>query len=195
MSARWALGAITGLAIACRLARSGSPNLDSNREQIQHWLDNMPPKWRRELEAARKEQRSLGLPVTPKRPTVSQVIDTVLEITAGDRAPGSSKKAGPRGPKDVPVSAQIRDAAMDGLKLSFEHDYPAWKFIGLARGMQLATQEKIWRRSQRRARNYLRRHQRDKQGKDWGNIENPSKGWMAYLIWGGEPAWEAWRKK
>lgn len=191
----YAVAAVMLLAGLAHLKVRGSLSTSSNKARIQTMLDQMPSKWARELEAARKEQRNLGLPVTPAKPTVDQVIDTVLEITAGERKPGTSNWAGERGASDVPVTEAIRDAAMAGLELSHSHDYPAWKFIGLARGFQLATRPTIWRRSQTRARNYLRRHQGDKTGKNWGNLDNPSKGYMAYLIWGGEPAWKAWEKK
>lgn len=191
----YAVGAVMLIVGLARLKVRGSLSTSSNKARIQAMLDQMPPKWAKELEAARKEQRSLGLPVTPVKPTVDQVIDTVLEVTAGDRKPGTSKWAGERGASDVPVSKAIQEAAMTGLELSHDHNYPAWKFIGIARGMQLATRGVIWERSQTRARNYLRRHQGDKTGKNWGNPEDPSKGYMAYLVWGGEPAWLAWRKK
>tara|TARA_Y100000389_G_scaffold201608_1_gene244752 strand:+ start:1101 stop:1733 length:633 start_codon:yes stop_codon:yes gene_type:complete len=190
----YAVAAVMLLAGLARLKVRGSLSTSSNKARIQAMLDQMPTKWVRELEAARKEQRNLGLPVTPAKPTVDQVIDTVLEITAGERKPKTSNWAGERGATDVPVTEAIRDAAMAGLELSHANDYPAWKLIGLARGMQLATRQTIWRRSQTRARNYLRRHQGDKKGKNWENLDNPSKGYMAYLIWGGEPAWSAWRK-
>jgi hypothetical protein len=191
--AEYATAAVLVLTVLSRFRQHGSTNLTSNKIRIQQMIDTMPPKWAAQLEAARKEQRNLGLPVTPKKPTVDQIIDTVLEITAGNKTPGTSNWSGERGAADVSVSSDIREAAMAGLELSHKHNYPSFKFLGLARGMQLATRKNIWRRSQKRAKGYLGRHQRDKQGKNWGNPDNPSKGWMAYLIWGGEPAWKAWR--
>lgn len=178
-------------------AEATQPQTDrvANKKRIQHMLDNMPKKWRVELEAARQEHRNLGLEVTPEDPTVDDIVETVLEITAGERKPGTSHRAKPRGPADVIVWDEIADEAMKGLELAFREGYPAWKFIGLARGMQLATREKIWRRSRDRAAEYLRRHQVDKFGKGFGDDRKPSNGYMAYLVWGGEPAWEAWGSK
>ena len=166
-----------------------------NKIRIDEMIQSMPKRWKKELEAARKEQRGLGLPVTPPNPNTDDVIETVLEITAGERMPGSSRWAGPRGAQEVVVYDDIMEEAMRGLELSYKNDYPSWKFIGLARAMQLATQAKIWKRSQRRAREYLRRHQKDKSGRDFGREDKPSDGYMAYLNWGGEPAWETWRKE
>ena len=178
--------------------RSGSASVsqrEKNNKRINEMLSAMPKRWRRELDAARAEQRHLGLPVTPEEPTADDIIETVLEITAGDRSPKTSRWAGPRGEADVIVYDDIMDEAMRGLELSYREDYPGWKFIGLARAMQLATRVKIWQRSMARAREYLRRHQKDKRGKGFGDEKKPSDGYMAYLNWGGEPAWDAWQRK
>lgn len=178
--------------------RSGSASKSQraqNKSRIEEMLSSMPKRWMRELEAARAEQRQLGLPVTPEEPTADDIIETVLEITAGDRTPGSSRWAGPRGDESVVVYDDIMEEAMRGLELSFREDYPSWKFIGLARAMQLATRNKIWVRSRDRAREYLRRHQKDKGGKGFGDEKSPSDGYMAYLNWGGEPAWETWQNR
>lgn len=178
--------------------RSGSASKDKryqNKSRIEEMLSSMPKRWKKELDAARAEQKSIGLPVTPENPTVDDIIETVLEITAGDRKPGTSRWSGPRGDESVIVYDDIMEEAMRGLELSFREDYPSWKFIGLARAMQLATRDKIWVRSRNRAREYLRRHQKDKSGKGFGNDKKPSDGYMAYLNWGGEPAWEEWQKR
>lgn len=185
-----AVGAIASIAV---MSNNGSKNKKkSNKERIQEMLDNMPVKWKTELEKARKEQRILGLTVTPEKPKVDEVIETVLEITAGNKETGSSRWAGERGREIVPVNKEIQSEAMRGLEMSYREDYPSWKFIGLARGMQLATREKIWERSLKRIRRYLSTHKSDKKGKNFGNNKNPSKGYMANLIWGGLPAEKEW---
>jgi hypothetical protein len=185
------IGALGLLATIASRTR-GSASRPGNRARVQAMLDQMPPKWKRELEAARKEQRSLGLGVTPENPSVEEVIETVLEITAGNRKPGTSKWAGERGAQDIETWDELADEAMHGLELSFREDYPSWKFIGLARGMQLATRPKIWRRSLKRIKGYLSRHRKDKLGRGFGNDAKPSKGYMAYLIWGGSEAEDEW---
>jgi hypothetical protein len=180
-----------GIGLAARAARSGSANRVDNADKIQKMLDNMPKKWARELDAARAEQRALGLDVTPDRPSVDDVVETVLEITAGERKAGTSQWAGERGAEDVEVPSDVAEEAMYGLELAYRHDYPAWKFIGLARAMQLATRRKIWRRSRRRIRAYFSRHQKDKLAPGFGDDQNPSKGYLAHLVWGGTSA-ESW---
>ena len=39
--------------------------------------------------------------------------------------------------------------------------------------------------------NYFSRHAVDKKHKDWANRSNPSPGWVAWLLWGGDPG-ERW---
>jgi len=180
-----------GIGLAARAVRSGSASRVNNAEKIQGMLDDMPKKWARELDAARAEQRALGLEVTPDRPSVDDIIETVLEITAGERKAGTSQWAGDRGPEDVEVPPEVAEEAMFGIELAHKHDYPAWKFIGLARAMQLATRRKIWRRSRRRIRAYFSRHQKDKLAPGFGDDQNPSKGYLAHLVWGGASA-EDW---
>ena len=89
-----------------------------NKIRIDEMIQSMPKRWKKELEAARKEQRGLGLPVTPPNPNTDDLIETVLEITAGERMPGSSRWAGPRGAQEVVVYDDIMEEAMRGLELS-----------------------------------------------------------------------------
>ena len=37
---------------------------------------------------------------------------------------------------------------------------------------------------------YFPRHEVDKQGENWGNADNPSNGFIAWLLWGGDEAWK-----
>lgn len=185
-----AIGAIASIAISS--IKGSKNNKKSNKKKIQNMLDNMPEEWKIELDKARKEQKILGLNITPEKPTVDEVIETVLEITAGNKKIGSSRWAGKRGREIVPVNKEIQSEAMRGLEMSYREGYPSWKFIGIARGMQLATREKIWERSLKRIKRYLSTHKVDKKGKNFGNDENPSKGYMANLIWGGHPAEREW---
>lgn len=41
---------------------------------------------------------------------------------------------------------------------------------------------------------YFARHQVDKRGKNFGNDEDPSAGYIAWLLWGGD-AGKAWAEK
>ena len=41
---------------------------------------------------------------------------------------------------------------------------------------------------------YFARHEVDKKGKNFGNEEKPSNGYIAWLLWGGEPG-KRWATK
>jgi hypothetical protein len=105
----------------------------------------------------------------------------ILGITAGgnvsgDRASGRHK-----------VPDAVREAAMKGLRLSYKNDYGAWNFIGIARAIQLATQSGVPDETRRRMKNYFSRHGKDKTARRFGNDADPSRGYMAWLNWGGDP--------
>jgi len=104
----------------------------------------------------------------------------ILEITAGGN-PSGDKASG----RNI-VPQAVRDEAMKGIRLSYANNYGAWDFIGIARGIQLATQRGIPDRSMSRMRNYFSRHRKDKQAGGFGNDASPSRGYMAWLNWGGE---------
>jgi hypothetical protein len=126
---------------------------------VQAMLDDPPPSW---VAAFRYH----GLPT---RPDVEDVVETMLEETAG------GNDAGPRGKKNVFVPPDVASTALRGLKRSWREDYAGWNGIGLARAVQLATQPKIWQRAQRRIVAYLLRHQATRGQPAWDN-------------WGGEAA-------
>jgi hypothetical protein len=75
--------------------------------------------------------------------------------------------------------------------LSYENNYPSWKGIGLARAIQLATQDKIWERSRDRMSAFFSRNQYYKRQKGFGDDDSPSKSYLAWLNWGGD-AGEKW---
>jgi len=71
---------------------------------------------------------------------------------------------------------------MKGIVLSYENNYPSYKGIGLARAIQLATQDSIWERSVERMQAFFKRNQRFE---TMGSESNPTKSYMAWLNWGG----------
>jgi hypothetical protein len=78
----------------------------------------------------------------------------------------------------------VRQEAMQGIRLSHENNYPSYKGIGLARAIQLATQEKIWKRSVERMQAFFKRNARFK------NSKSPSKSYLSWLNWGGSSGQE-----
>jgi hypothetical protein len=147
--------------------------------EIATMLRNMPSDWRRQYNAGRRALVAAGGPVLPDNPTPSQAA-MLIGITAGGNPSGDSVT----GPNRVPKA--VRDAAMKGLRLSHENNYGAWAFIGIARAIQLATSSGVSDTTKDRMSRYFGRHTKDKLSGSFGDDAAPSRGYMAWLNWGGD---------
>jgi hypothetical protein len=58
--------------------------------------------------------------------------------------------------------------------------------VGVARARSLSNGQALPLETIRRMVSYFARHEVDKKGKDWGNASNPSAGYIAWLLWGGD---------
>jgi len=58
--------------------------------------------------------------------------------------------------------------------------------VGVARARSLSNGQSIPLETIRRMVSYFARHEVDKKGEDWGNTSNPSAGYIAWLLWGGD---------
>ena len=63
--------------------------------------------------------------------------------------------------------------------------------IGVARATELKNREKLAPSTIRRMVSYFARHEVDKRGRNYGNEANPSAGYIAWLLWGGDEG-RAW---
>ena len=66
--------------------------------------------------------------------------------------------------------------------------------VGWTRASQLAKGEEVSMETVKRMYSYLSRHEVDKKGQNFGDNEKPSKGYVMWLAWGGDPAFE-WSKR
>jgi hypothetical protein len=66
--------------------------------------------------------------------------------------------------------------------------------VGIARAHQLVNREHIDESTIKKMYSYFARHQVDKRGKNFGNEDNPSNGYIAWLLWGGD-AGKDWSKE
>jgi len=82
--------------------------------------------------------------------------------------------------------------AEKGLKLREEHGRGGTD-VGKRRAQQLANQEVVSDRDIKSIYSYFARHTVDKQGKGWADQDKPSAGYIAWLLWGGDPG-ETWVK-
>jgi hypothetical protein len=92
----------------------------------------------------------------------------------------------------IPPSTVAR-AAQRGLDLRAEQppSNRAGTPVGIARAVQLANRRPVSLSTIRRMVSYFARHEVDKQGEGWGV---DSKGYQAWLMWGGDPG-RAWAKR
>jgi hypothetical protein len=107
--------------------------------------------------------------------------DVVYEVV--EKAEGYSPPAG------------ARSAARRAIK--FKEDGKATgagTAVGWTRARQLANGETLSLSTVKRMYSYFSRHEVDKQGKDWGNSANPSKGYVMWLAWGGDAGY-SWSRK
>lgn len=81
--------------------------------------------------------------------------------------------------------AGVISAAKRGLELRREFNRGGTE-VGVARARSLSNGQGIPLETIRRMVSYFARHEVDKKGKDWGNASNPSAGYIAWLLWGGD---------
>jgi len=88
---------------------------------------------------------------------------------------------------------EVARAARRGLELRAEQppSNRAGTPVGLARASQLANRRPVSVETLRRMRSYFARHAVDKEGEGWGR---DSKGYQAWLMWGGDPG-RAWANR
>ncbi len=147
----------------------------SPTQEVQEYLNKPPSTWQ-------KLFASHGL---PQHPTIDQVITTFLSKTAGgkDSHEEDSQLIG-----DIPE--QVREEALKGIRLSYTNNYPSYEGIGLARAIQLVTQDKIHSESKRRMCAFFSRNKRYQKMKGFGDDQRPSKSYLAWLNWGGNAGYD-----
>lgn len=89
----------------------------------------------------------------------------------------------------TPPQAVAR-AAEKGLMLREEFGRGG-TMVGVARARDLSNGKRIPPETINRMLSYFARHEVDKQAEDFGNDDNPSPGYIAWLLWGGD-AGQAW---
>lgn len=153
--------------------------MSSGDSELRRMLRNMPPDWRRQYDVGRVALYNATGRRLPDVPTPAQAA-TIVEITAGGRPSHDTVT----GTNSVPVA--VREAALHGLRLSYANNYGAWAFIGLARAFQLVTADGVSDMTISRMRAYFRRHASDTRAIGFGDDHRPSRGYMAWLNWGGD---------
>ncbi len=82
--------------------------------------------------------------------------------------------------------AAVAKQAERGLALRHEHGRGGTE-VGRRRANQLRNRETVSDRDIRSMYSYFARHAVDKDGANWASKDKPSAGYIAWLLWGGEP--------
>ncbi len=159
---------------------------EQNAEIIEKWLSDAPSDWKSQFRQGMSERAATGQG-SSRAMNLNNALK-ILGITAG----GNRSSDAPMGRNRVPDD--VRAAAMKGLALSWENNYGGWNFIGVARAMQLAVMPGVPAETLNRMSNFFGRNQRWKQSTSFGDDDNPSRGYMAWLNWGGVEA-EHWLQR
>ena len=75
--------------------------------------------------------------------------------------------------------------AKRGLKLREKFDRGGTE-VGVKRAHQLADRKAVTAADVKSMHSYFARHSVDKDGKGWGDTKDPSAGYIAWLLWGGD---------
>ena len=84
----------------------------------------------------------------------------------------------------------VADCAAKGLELRARHRRGGTE-VGHARALQLKNRQPVTDRDIKSIYSYFARHEVDKRSMYWGMADKPSAGYIAWLLWGGEPG-KAW---
>ena len=96
------------------------------------------------------------------------------------------------GGEEIIPPAEVARAAAHGLKLHEKFNRGGTD-VGVRRGHQLANRNPVSVEDITAISSYFKRHAVDKDSTShkWGDMENPSAGYIAWLLWGGD-AGEKW---
>lgn len=83
----------------------------------------------------------------------------------------------------------VADEARKALDLREEHGRGGTE-VGVRRANQLMNRRTVSDRDIKSMYSYFARHAVDKRGKNWADKDKPSAGYIAWLLWGGEPGRE-----
>lgn len=84
-------------------------------------------------------------------------------------------------------NSQISRNARKGLEFRRKYGRGGTE-VGINRAKQLSKRLPLGEAIIKKMSSYFARHEIDKQSSDFGNDSNPSKGYIAWLLWGGDEA-------
>lgn len=87
--------------------------------------------------------------------------------------------------EDLTPPKAAAEAAEKGLSLRREHGRGGTD-VGVARARDLKNRKSLSEDTIVRMRSYFRRHDVDRKAENFGDDDNPSAGYIAWLLWGGD---------
>ena len=94
---------------------------------------------------------------------------------------------------DLTPPEPVAKAAEKGLELRRKFDRGGTQ-VGVARARDLQNRRTLSERTISRMVSYFRRHEVDRRASNFGNDEDPSAGYIAWLLWGGDEG-RAWAER
>jgi len=94
---------------------------------------------------------------------------------------------------DLTPPASVADAAEKGLELRRKFERGGTE-VGVARARDLKNRRTVSEDTIDRMVSYFARHEVDARAADFGNDDDPSAGYIAWLLWGGDPG-KAWAEE
>ncbi|MDR4305697.1 hypothetical protein IHQ68_03545 [Chelatococcus sambhunathii] len=91
---------------------------------------------------------------------------------------------------DLKPTKKVAEQAAKGLKLREKHGRGGTE-VGLERARQLSERRELTPDIVKKMRAYFARHAVDKDAPRFGDAEQPSAGYIAWWLWGGDPG-QAW---
>ena len=88
---------------------------------------------------------------------------------------------------------EVAEAAAKGLLLRAKFKRGG-TMVGVMRARDLKNRRNLSLRTIGRMVSFFARHEVDKRSRNWGLDDKPSKGYIAWLLWGGDDGWE-WAKQ
>lgn len=168
-------------------ANKNPSSIAANVAEINKMLKNMPTDWQMQLGVNRAKLRAAGADSSQLPPVVPNAHNVLLALNLNNRGAVSSEAAAGQEPtsgKTVPND--VREAAMEGVRLSFKNNYGGYNFIGLGRAIQLAISPKISDAALNRMRMYFdRKTKQDRMSEQYTNKHG--KRYWSWLNWGGDP--------
>jgi len=172
---------------AWRDAKKNPSSIASNVAEINKMLKNMPTDWQSQLSINRAELKAAGADSSQLPPARPNAHNILLALNLNNRGEVSSEAAAGQEPTSgQTVPDDVREAAMEGVRLSYQNNYGGYHLIGLGRAIQLAISPKISDAALNRMRMYFdRKTKQDRMSDQYANKHG--KRYWSWLNWGGDP--------